>query len=74
MAVAAVAIIAGYNVYMSQNNLELSDLTLANVEAFANNGEYDTPYYVWPCYSGPGSECRSSKYDENNKCAKLTYC
>ena len=33
--VAVVAIVAGYNVYISQNETKLSDLVLANVEAFA---------------------------------------
>ena len=37
--VAVVAIVAGYNVYISQNETKLSDLVLANVEAFAWGGE-----------------------------------
>ena len=40
--VAVVAIVAGYNVYISQNHA--------------------------------GAECSSKKYDEGNRCAKLTYC
>ena len=35
--VAIVAIVAGYNVYISQNETKLSDLALANVEALADN-------------------------------------
>lgn len=35
IAVVAVAAVAGYNVYTSHNNVKLSDLTLANVEALA---------------------------------------
>ena len=37
MAIVAVAIIAGYNVYTSQNNVKLSSLALSNVEALAEN-------------------------------------
>ena len=36
IAVVAVAAIAGYNVYTSQNDVKLSDLVLSNVEALAN--------------------------------------
>ena len=36
IAVVAVAIFAGYNVYVSQHDVELSDLFLTNVEALAN--------------------------------------
>lgn len=32
--VAVVTVMAGYNVYTSQNNVEVSDLILTNVEAF----------------------------------------
>lgn len=52
----------------------MSDLMLANVEAFAAQGEYDQPYYVAPCQNHSGSECRSTKYDEGNRCGKLSYC
>lgn len=44
--VAIVAIVAGYNVYISQNETKLSDLALANVEAFAWGGETGGPYYL----------------------------
>jgi hypothetical protein len=38
IAVVAVAAVAGYNVYTAQkNDMKLSDLTLANVEALAQN-------------------------------------
>ena len=33
--IAAVAVIAGYNVYSTQNDNKLTDLALANVEALA---------------------------------------
>ena len=47
--VAVVAIVAGYNVYISQNETKLSDLVLANVEAFAWRSEERRV----------GKECRS---------------
>ena len=47
--VAVVAIVAGYNVYISQNETKLSDLVLANVEAFAWGGETSGSYYLHPC-------------------------
>ena len=39
IAVVAVAAIAGYNVYTSQNDVKLSDLVLSTVEALANAKE-----------------------------------
>lgn len=41
-----IAIITGYNVYSSLNDSKLTDLTLANVEALANNTE---PEYSYEC-------------------------
>lgn len=41
MAVAAVAIVAGYNVYISQAGNTLSELALSNVEALARDFEWD---------------------------------
>lgn len=62
--VAIVAIIAfvGYNIYTSQNNMKLSSLALANVEALAryeypdveitcNQSKYDSPGQCWTEYS-----------------------
>ena len=63
-----------YNVYISQNETKLSDLVLANVEAFAWGGETSGSYYLHPCPTHAGAECSSKKYDEGNRCAKLTYC
>ena len=71
--VAAFAAVAGYGVYANQQSETMSDLMLANVEALAGI-EYDRPFYVAPCKNGPGSECRSTKYDEGNRCGTLTYC
>ena len=67
-------VVAGYNVYISQNETKLSDLVLANVEAFAWGGETSGSYYLHPCPTHAGAECSSKKYDEGNRCAKLTYC
>lgn len=39
--VIVVAIFAGYNVYLSQANPTISDMALANVEALANEGEFN---------------------------------
>ena len=39
IAIVAIAAVAGYNVDTSRNNMKLSSLTLANVEALANDGE-----------------------------------
>lgn len=72
--VAVVAIVAGYNVYLSQNETKLSDLVLANVEAFAWGGENGGPYYLRPCPTRPGAECGSTVYDKDNRCANITYC
>ena len=60
--------------YISQNETKLSDLVLANVEAFAWGGETSGSYYLHPCPTHAGAECSSKKYDEGNRCAKLTYC
>ena len=72
--VAVVAIVAGYNVYISQNETKLSDLALANVEAFAWGGETGGPYYLRPCPTHAGAECGSTVYDRDNRCANLTNC
>jgi len=49
-------------------------VVLANVEAFAWGGETSGSYYLHPCPTHAGAECSSKKYDEGNRCAKLTYC
>lgn len=43
--IAAVAVIAGYNVYSTQNDNKLTDLALANVEALAQT----EPGYWYEC-------------------------
>lgn len=43
--VSIVAIVAGYNIYTSQNsNVNFSDLALANIEALAADPEITFPY------------------------------
>lgn len=39
IAVVAIAAVTGYNTYISQNNINMSDLALNNIEALANPGE-----------------------------------
>jgi len=39
MIVAAIAIFASYNIYISRDSVKLSDLVLANVDALAQQGE-----------------------------------
>ncbi len=58
IAIAAIAAVAGYNVDTSQNNVKLSNLTLANVEALANTGE-------------GGSECIGCVYTRLQICRIL---
>lgn len=55
IAIVAIVAVAGYNVDTSQNNVKLSNLTLANVEALANGGEYDPS-------PNPGSKCKGGPY------------
>lgn len=54
IAVVAIAAVAAYNVYISQNDVKLSDLVLANAEALAVN-EY-------PSSPNPGSKCKGGPY------------
>lgn len=39
IAVVAIAAIAGHNIYTSQNDVKLSDLAMANIEALAQSSE-----------------------------------
>ncbi len=61
MLVVAVAMLAGYNVYRSHTNVELSDLALANIEALASTSE-----------GGEGGEggitCNQSKHTSPGYC------
>ena len=60
VAIVAIAVTLGYNVYTSQNNMKLSDLTLANVEALAASPEVEIPYI---CVGDPKA-CYDSYYQE----------
>lgn len=70
----AVVLLSGFNVYKSQNETNLSDLALANIEAFAWGGESDGPYYLRPCHRRPGAECTMTMWDANSRCSYITYC
>ena len=52
--IAAMAITAGWNFCQSQNEMELSDLVLANVEALA---QYEDNYYPNGCLDQTGDGC-----------------
>lgn len=54
--VAIVFAVAGYNVYISQDNVKLSDLALNNVEALANSSESGQPD-VNDCISDDDHSC-----------------
>ncbi|TGY25140.1 NVEALA domain-containing protein [Bacteroides caecimuris] len=74
IAVVAIAVVAGYNVCASQNNMKLSDLTLSNMDALAfpeiGTGFYHRYTYQCPipveyktavsCTSGGHDECYPS--------------
>lgn len=49
LVVALFAMVAAYNVYISQNNVVLSSLALNNVEALADNNEWGSEW----CYYDP---------------------
>lgn len=57
--VAAFTMVAGYSVYSSQQDAEMSDLAMANVEALAS-GEGDYSQRIWERYyrpDGTGYNC-----------------
>ena len=72
VAVVATAAIAGWNYQQSKQEVELSDLAMANVEALAR-GENDSLYHLFPCPSTSGNECRM-KDSERPACHSATYC
>ena len=63
--VAVVTVMAGYNVYTSQNNVEVSDLILTNVEALASNNESD---FGWTCEPYVTDHYTESSWDYENVC------
>ncbi|WP_294628214.1 NVEALA domain-containing protein [uncultured Bacteroides sp.] len=61
IAIVAIAVVAGYNIYTSQSNMRMSALVLANVEALAryelpdveitcNQFKNDSPGRCWHVY------------------------
>ena len=58
MALAAIAAAAGCNFSQSQNEVELSDLALANVEALARNETLSGSHYIIVVYPGPNAEAQ----------------
>lgn len=60
ISVVAIAVVAGYNVYASQNdNVKLSDLVLNNVEALADPGEGSGQPNVNDCISDDEHTCEA---------------
>ncbi len=51
IAIVAIAVVAGYNIYTSQSNMRMSALVLANVEALAR---YELPEVEITCGSESG--------------------
>lgn len=54
IAIFAIAAVAGYNVYVSKNDIKLTDLAFANIDALANPGE--------------GFDCQNGCVDNGNGC------
>ncbi len=52
--VVAMAAIAGYNTYVNQTKVEMSDMALANVEALA---DYELPEFTITCSSTNYGKC-----------------
>lgn len=48
---AAFTMVVGYNVHMSQQNIEMSDLAMANVEALASNESWIEDWWNSKVYS-----------------------
>lgn len=69
-----VAIITTYIVNTRSSNTGLSDLALANIDALAQDREYETNYHLWPCPSTSGNECRDKDHKYYYRCSKLSYC
>ncbi len=62
IAIVTVVTIVSYNVFASQRNVELSDLTLNNIEALASSSEWGDDYCrmnsQWYCLPwGTGTAC-----------------
>lgn len=62
--VAAIGLLAGYNMYQTQSEMVMTDLALANVEALAMNENLDCPN---GCLSELGDGCWCYSYYPYNK-------
>ena len=60
IAIVAIVAVTGYNAYTSQNNMKLSSLTLANVEALGASPEIDIRYIC----AGETKACYDAYYQE----------
>lgn len=69
----AFVLVAGYSVYASQQNAEMSDLALANVEALAVGEDNDWGYHIFPCNHTTWNECVYSQSDRP-KCSQASSC
>lgn len=70
IAIAAIATAAGWNFIQSQNEVELSDLALANVQALARGETDKHGYYNWDldcCDTGGTYACYYDCPEEENK-------
>ncbi len=72
IAVLAIAAFAAFNMNVNTQENQASSLTLANIEALAQNESGGTIYYVNPCPKHSGNECssRTSPYG----CKSSSYC
>lgn len=83
----AIAIVVCYNILTSQNNMQLSALALANIEALAryespdaeitcNQSKYESPGQCWTehsyCFWFPNQKGCEFTGDMSNSC--YTYC
>lgn len=71
MVVSVVALTAFMNLKFVGNGVTVSDLALANIEAFANNGEDATITCSRTCNDGVGRCYR--KYDDYGNCTFSGY-
>lgn len=69
--IASIAIVASYNVYVSKDRMNLSNLVLNNVEALAEYGE-TTPFdcYMGHCCYDPAWDC-FGHYDRWHYCPNM---
>lgn len=75
--VIAITVVAGYKVYTSQNDMNLSNLAMANVEALAQSGESSDGN----CESSTSRECcvcngvhYTYQASVNRYCSTPSYC